>query len=167
MLIFKSLNNNPHYPTLCMNFATSCSCIMKQFLLSLISIPLAFLANAQTEKIDSIYFHLYTDSLKKGTHNYINVDGKLSDGKWKPLTSREIEFSTDYGRFENNELILPENCKEEKLTVKAVLKSNPSVWKEITIWIKKKPDDEKLPTREEILKSQRQKQGKSKKGIKK
>jgi len=115
-----------------------------------------------SQKIDSISFHLYTDSLKKGTHNYINVDGKLSNGKWMPLTVKEIIFSSTYGEFENNELILPIECKEEKLTIKAILKNQPWIWKEITIWIKKKPDDEKLPTVEEILNKPRNKQSKTK-----
>ena len=103
------------------------------------------------QKIESIYFNLYTDSLKKGTHNYINIDGKTSDGKWKPLTGKEIDFTATYGKFEGNELVLPDQCTVEKLTVKAVLKANPAIWKEITIWIKKRPDPELLPTKEEIL----------------
>ena len=118
------------------------------------------MSNAQ--KIDSIFFHLYTDSLKKGTHNYINVDGKLADGKWKPLTAKEITFTASYGTFEGNELILPAKPTVEKLTIKAVLKSDPALWKETTIWIKKKPDDESLPTSDEILKNKSQKNGKSK-----
>lgn len=133
-----------------------------------ISLILALLiitgALAKAQKVDSIFFNLYTDSLKKGTHNYINVDGKLSDGKWKPLTAKEIEFTTTYGKFENNELILPAECREQKVTVKAVLKSNPAIWKEVTIWVKKKPDDEKLPTTEEILNSGKQKKAKQKSG---
>jgi hypothetical protein len=133
---------------------------MKQFFLFLFFISGAIISNAQ--KIDSIYFHLYTDSLKKGTHNYINVDGKTSDGKWKPLTGKDIDFSTTYGKFEGNELILPDECTVEKLTVKAVLKASPSLWKEITIWIKKKPDPEILPTKEEILREKPQKNSKSK-----
>jgi hypothetical protein len=133
----------------------------KLFLFNLIILSV-FLSNAQ--KVDSIYFHLYTDSLKKGTHNYINVDGKLSDGKWKPLSAKEITFTSNYGNFEGNELILPDPCTVQKLTVKAVLKSDPSIWKEITIWIKKKPDDEMLPTNEEVLKNRQQKNGKSKRG---
>ena len=135
---------------------------MKQIFLSTILILSTFLSNAQ--KIDSISFHLYTDSLKKGTHNYINVDGKLSDGKWKPLSSKEITFTASYGTFEGNELILPAEPTVEKLTIKAVLKSNSASWKEITIWIKKKPDDELLPTTDEILKNKSQKNGKSKRG---
>lgn len=111
-------------------------------------LPVSFFAKAQ--KIDSIYFHLYTDSLKKGVHNYINVDGKLSDGRWLPLTDKEIEFTSSFGIFENNDLVLPADCKEEKIKIKAVLKSNRSLSKEITIWVKKKPDDERLPTESEI-----------------
>jgi hypothetical protein len=135
---------------------------MKQFLLSFILFSLAYISNAQ--KVDSIYFHLYTDSLKKGTHNYINVDGKTSDGKWKPLSAKEISFTSSYGTFEGNELILPDVCTVEKLTVKAILKSNPTTWKEVTIWIKKKPDDEMLPSSEEAMKNKSQKTGKSKRG---
>jgi hypothetical protein len=135
---------------------------MKQFLFFIILISFFFLSRAQ--KIDSIYFHLYTDSLKKGTHNYINVDAKLSDGKWKPLSAKEITFTSSYGTFEGNELVLPAECTVQKLTIKAVLKSEPGLWKEITVWIKKKPDDEVLPTTEEILKNKSQKTGKSKRG---
>ena len=120
------------------------------------------MSNAQ--KIDSISFHLYTDSLKKGTHNYINVDGKTSDGKWKPLTAKDITFTTTYGTFEGTELVLPGNPTVEKLNIKAILKSDPKLWKEITIWIKKKPDDELLPTTDEILKNKPDKNGKSKRG---
>jgi hypothetical protein len=105
----------------------------------------------KAQKVDSIYFHLYTDSLKKGTYNYINVDGKLSDGSWKPLTAKEIQFSSSACEFSGNELVIPANFKQEKITVKAVLKSNPAIWLEKTIWIKKKPDPEFLPTKDEIM----------------
>jgi hypothetical protein len=105
-----------------------------------------------SQKIDSISFHLYTDSLKKGQHNYINIDGKLSNGHWLPLTAKEIQFSSSSGEFEGNDLVLPINFKEEKIQVKARLKNNPAIWKEITIWVKKLPDPVHLPTTEEILK---------------
>jgi hypothetical protein len=104
-----------------------------------------------SQKIDSIFFHLYTDSLKRGQHNYINVDGKLSNGQWQPLTSKELDLTSSAGKFEGNELVLPANFKEEKVKVKAVLKINPEILKEITIWIKKLPDPDRLPTKEEIL----------------
>ena len=132
---------------------------MKQISLFTILILSAFLSNAQ--KIDSISFHLYTDSLKKGTHNYINVDGKTSDGKWMPLTAKDITFTTSYGTFEGTDLVLPDNPTVEKILIKAILKTNPKLWKETTIWIKRKPDDEMLPTTDEILKNKPQKNGKS------
>ncbi len=134
---------------------------MKPFILFVFFLVGSFAA-AHAQKVDSIFFHLYTDSLKKGTHNYINVDGKTSDGKWRPMTGKEIDFSTTYGKFEGNELILPDEPTVEKLTVKAVLKANPAIWKEVTIWIKKKADPEILPTKEEVLKNKPQKNSKSK-----
>lgn len=102
--------------------------------------------NAQN--VESIHFHLYTDSLKKGTHNYINVDGKLSDNSWLPLTAKQIEFKTDYGKFDGNDLILPDNPAVKKVTVTAALKSDSKKTKQITIWIKQKPDPP-LPTYDE------------------
>jgi hypothetical protein len=105
----------------------------------------------KAQKVDSICFHLYTDSLKKGVHNYINVDGKMSDGRWLPLTSKEIQFSASAGNFERNDLVLPPNFAEEKVSIKAILKSAPAIWTQVVIWIKKKPDDEILPTANDVL----------------
>ncbi len=104
-----------------------------------------------SQKIDSIFFHLYTDSLKKGQHNYINVDGKLSNGQWQPLTSKDIQFSSSACEFQGNELVIPHDFKEEKIKIKAELKSNPAISKEITIWIKKIPDPDSLPGLDQVL----------------
>jgi len=104
----------------------------------------------KAQKVDSIFFHLYTDSLKKGQHNYINVDGKLSNGNWLPLTGKEIIFSCPSAKFEGNELIIPENFTEEKVVVTATLKSKPAISIQKTIWIKQKPDPE-LPKKDEII----------------
>src|ERR1700710_2522193 len=99
---------------------------MKKVFLLLIFFTAAKFCNAQ--KIDSIYFHLYTDSLKKGFYNYINVDGKTSDGRWMPLSSNEIVFVVDDDRlrFQNNDLFIDSAYKKETVTVKAFLKSNPA-----------------------------------------
>lgn len=105
------------------------------------------------QKVDSIYFHLYTDSLKKGQHNYINVDGKLSNGRWLPLTAKEVLFSCPDAKFEGNELIIPADFKEQKVTIRAALRSNLLVVIEKTIWIKKKPDDEALPTKDDVMRN--------------
>jgi hypothetical protein len=105
----------------------------------------------QAQKVDSIYFHLYTDSLRKGTFNYINVDGKLSNGKWLPLTAKEISFSSSAGNFDGNSLFIDKNYTEEKVTIKVVLKEDPSLFKQVIIFIKKKEDNEKLKTKEEVM----------------
>jgi len=105
------------------------------------------------QKIDSIAFHLYTDSLKKGQHNYINVDGKLSNGQWQPLTSKEIQFSSSACEFQGNELVVPADFNEEKIKIKAQLKADPSKWKEVTLWIKKIPDPDSLPGVDQVLKN--------------
>lgn len=132
---------------------------MKRILLLIIITAAA--APLFAQKVDSIYFHLYTDSLKKGQHNYINVDGKLSNGQWMPLSAKEIQFSCSSAKFDGNELIIPIDFKEEKVTVTAFLKSSPAILLERIIWIKKKPDGD-LPTKEEIMNSTPKQKNKNK-----
>ena len=125
---------------------------------------LAFImfANAvSAQKVDSIYFHLYTDSLKKGFYNYINVDGKLSDGSWTPLDSTQILLISDAGFFKGNDLFIDSSYKSETVRVKAVLKSNPSIHKEVVIYIRKRGFTEPLKTNEEILDEMRRGSAKS------
>ena len=121
---------------------------MKLFLLAFF---IAVTSSAHAQKVDSIYFNLYTDSLKKGVHNYINVDGKCNNGQWLPLTQKEIQFSASAGRFEGNSLILDTGFEEKSVKVKAVLKDNPQIQKEITIYIKTGPEKEKVKTMEEVM----------------
>lgn len=105
----------------------------------------------KAQKVDSIFFNLYTDSLKKGVHNYINVDGKLSNGRWMPLTAKELDFSASAGRFEGNSLVIDTGFSGEKIVVTAVLKANPAIKKEAVIYIKKLASTEVLKTTDEIL----------------
>jgi hypothetical protein len=122
---------------------------VKAFLLLIAICFCSILTKAQ--KVDSIYFNLYTDSLKKQVHNYINIDGKFSNGRWLPLTEKDILFSSTDGKFEGNSLILDSSCTAKKVTIKAVLKSNPAIWREVTVYIKTSPDNERLKTMEEVL----------------
>jgi len=111
---------------------------------------------ASAQKVDSIYFHLYTDSLKKGFYNYINVDGKMSDGTWAPLDSAQILFISDAGFFKGNDLFIDSSYRGETVRVKAVLKSNPAIKKEVTIYIRKRGFTEPLKTNDEIMDEMRQ-----------
>jgi hypothetical protein len=122
---------------------------MKSFLLIICLLATALVIKAQ--KVDSICFHLYTDSLKKGTYNYINVDGRLSNNHWLPLTTKEINFTASAGSFDGNSLFIDNNFEGEKITVKAVLKANPAMFKDTTIYIKKLADNERLKTSKEIM----------------
>ncbi len=121
---------------------------MKQFLFLLLLSVSSF---AKAQKVESIYVNLYTDSLKKGTYNYINIDGKLSTGKFIPLDSTDIIFTASDGRFSGNSLWIDPNFSKEKVNIKAVLRSNPSMYKEFTMYIKKKPNDEKLKTMDDLM----------------
>ena len=130
---------------------------MKRRLLLPVFIFFYFVSDAQ--KIEGIYFNLYTDSLKKGFYNYINVDGKYSDGNWQPLDSTQIVFSSNAGSFKGNDIFIDSSYKGDSIKVKAVLRSNPSVWKEVIIYIRKRGFDEPLKTDEEILNDIRRKVG--------
>jgi hypothetical protein len=135
---------------------------MRQPGIVLILVLAGLAGHAQT--VDSIYFHLYTDSLKKGVHNYINVDGKLNNGQWLPLTAKDISFTSSYGVFAGNNLIIDSAFKGEKVSVKAVLKSNPVLWREVTIYIKKIESTEGLKTLDEVLNRPPSPRRKNKKG---
>jgi hypothetical protein len=129
---------------------------LKRYLPILLIIFIASVTHARAQKVDSIFFNLYTDSLKKGTYNYINVDGKMSDGRWMPLTAKDIDFTTTAGKFDQNSLVLEKDFKEEKVTVTATLKGNTAISKSVTIYIKKNPDNEVLKTADEVMREMEQ-----------
>lgn len=118
---------------------------------------------AKSQKIDSIFVNLYTDSLKKGTYNYINVDGKLTNGNYLPLDSSHLIFWASEGKFTGNNLWIDKDFKYDRVLIKVLLRGNPKLNKEFTIYIKKKPDNEKLPTDEELLNEMQNKPGKNRK----
>lgn len=135
--------------------------MLKSGLLLILSV-FSFCA-VKAQKVDSLFFNLYTDSLKKGVYNYINVDAKLANGTWLPLTEKELLFSSSAGSFERNNLIIDTGFKGETVTIKVVLKADPAVRKEITVYIKKYLVEEKLPTAGDLTKPRQG--GKNKKGV--
>lgn len=121
-----------------------------------------FIADAASaQQVDSIYFNLYTDSLKKGFYNYINVDGKLSNGSWTPLDTTHIRLVSDAGFFKGNDLFIDSTYTAETVRVKVILRSNPKVWKETEIYIRKRGFDEPLKSDKQLLEEM---QSKSRKG---
>jgi hypothetical protein len=106
---------------------------------------------AKAQKVENLFVNLYTDSLKKGTYNYINIDGQLTNGNYMPLDSTHILFWASEGKFHGNSLWIDKDFKHDKVHIKVVLRGNPQLNREFTIYIKKKPDDEKLKSEEELL----------------
>lgn len=106
---------------------------------------------AQDEvRIDSMFVNLYTDSLKKGTYNYINVDGKLSNGRYIPLDSADVIFIAADGKFHGNNLWVDPKFGKEKISIKVILKSDPKQFETFDMYIKRAPDPE-LKTEDEII----------------
>ena len=112
---------------------------------------LSFSFFAKAQKIDSMYVHLYTDSLKKGTFNYINVDGLLSNGNWMPLDSNHVEFKCSAGEFFGNQLWVDTSFAGEKISIDAILRSDRSQRRHFDMYIKKQTLSGPLPTEQEVL----------------
>src|SRR3954468_16989046 len=109
-------------------------------------------AQGKAQHIETIEFHLYTDSLKKGVYNYINVDGKMSDGSWRPLNSKLVQFSCNTGTWDGNSLIIDSSYSKDSVVVTATLKGNTAMQKTVTIYMKKNLTNPTLKTEEELLK---------------
>lgn len=112
-----------------------------------------------TQKIDNIYFNLYTDSLKKGSYNYINVEGKMANGDIRPLDSTQLIFSASTGKFFGNSLWLPFETKEEKVNITVTSRQDKNQVLRKTIYIKKKNEDESLLTPAADIYEQRKPKG--------
>ena len=134
---------------------------MKNIVITIFLLLTIHLVSAQT--LDSIFFNLYTDSLKKGTYNYINVEGHFTDGTYLPLSNKELKFTASGGKFNGNSLFIDSAFANEKVRIKAVVIRNPRLAKEIEIYIKKAPDNERLPTLEEVMKPDRDSAGRKRK----
>ena len=131
----------------------------KMVILSAFLLP-AFFAGAQ-QPVKDIFFHLYTDSLKKGFFNYINVDGQKANGEWEPLTTKDIRFTllTDSANaralyFEGNDLFIDSSYTADSIRVRATLDSDSTVVKETTIYLQKR-GFEPLKTEDEIFSDMR------------
>jgi hypothetical protein len=127
-----------------------------QFLLILLPVTM-FLPPLHAQITDSLLVNLYTDSLKRGSFNYINIDGRSVDGKYLPLDTAYLEFSSPAGTFYGNSLYLPPDIREEEIEITVVLKQNRSVSKKIMLPIKRSEASGPLPTEEEFYRNSRKK----------
>ncbi len=112
----------------------------------------------KAQNVESIYVNLYTDSLKKGTLNYINIDGKLANGRFLPLDSNDLIFSSSAGKFEGNNLWIDGDINVKQVDIKVTVKNNPALVKEFTIYVKQMPDPQ-LKTVDEIMNKSKSRKG--------
>ena len=125
--------------------------------LILLFAALLMAAGVQAQEIESIDFHLYTDSLKKGRYNYINLDGKLSNGRYLPLSQKEVLFKSNTGKWDGNSLIVDSAYDKDSVVVTATLREKPSLSKQIIIYMKKSADEGKLYTEQELFDNRKRK----------
>ena len=110
----------------------------------------------KAQRIDSIYINLYTDSLKKGTYNYINVDGLLSNGNYTPLDSTQLIFTSSQGKFFGNSLWIDRDISCQKVAIQITLKADRQQQKNFVMFIKTK-EEEHLKTEKQLLDEMKQK----------
>lgn len=121
---------------------------MKKLLTIFLSL-FSFIAEAQ--KVESIWFNLYTDSLKKGVYNYINVDGKLTNGNYQPLMTNEVILFSTAGKWNGNSLIIDTSFNDDSVVITASLKERPEIKKSVIIYLKKITTEPLLKTEKELL----------------
>lgn len=122
---------------------------MKQFCIALGLLFFFQLSFAQ--KIEKIFFNVYTDSLKKEVWNYINVDAQLSNGKFIPLDTTHVTFTSSFGKWQGNNLFIDQDFKKDSIVITAIAKQNAALSKTITLYIKKKESSIPLKTEQQIL----------------
>ena len=76
----------------------------------------------------------------------------MDNGRYLPLDSTEIIFTSNAGKFFGNTLWVDPDFSKDKISIKAVLRSNPELHKEFDIYIKKNPNPDKLKSVDELMK---------------
>jgi hypothetical protein len=106
--------------------------------------------------------NLYTDSLKKGTYNYINIDGLLSNGRYIPLDSSHVFFSGTEGYFRGNSLWIEPKTRAQKVCITITLRSNMAIKRTIEMYIKTMEDEEIITEKALLERMERERRGKKK-----
>jgi len=127
--------------------------------ISILLILVLSMVRARSQQVDTLYFNLYTDSLKKGTYNYINVEGRLSNGKIIPLDSSQVVFTSSNGQFLGNSLWLDPNTKSDKIEVVARLRDDPHKRITILIYVKRLEYSGRVKTMDEVLGKKKSRSG--------
>jgi len=114
------------------------------------------------QQVDSIYFHLYTDSLKRNIYNYISVDGKLKDGRYIPLDNKQLIFESNAGKSSGNSIYFYYGVNATSVNITVYIKDKPQVKKSLTLFFKTYIPIEALKSEQELLDEWKNKQKKKK-----
>lgn len=99
----------------------------------------------QLPYLTGIRFHHYADSLKRGIHFYLNVEGIYNSGKIYPLDTTRINFKTSTGQLIGQDLLIPrEDSSTRSITVRAVYRGNRDIYALTEIPVKQGPEDESM-----------------------
>ncbi|MCW3115851.1 MAG: hypothetical protein JWR18_4247 [Segetibacter sp.] len=75
----------------------------------------------------------------------------MSNGTYLPLMADEVVFTSSFGRWEGNSLVIDTASKIDSVVITAALKKRPEVKKSVTIYVKKVEVVPVLKTEKELL----------------
>ncbi|SEA31322.1 hypothetical protein SAMN05660909_01488 [Chitinophaga terrae (ex Kim and Jung 2007)] len=105
-----------------------------------------FQTTLQFPQVIGIRFNLYTDSIKRNIHYYLNVEGKFSSGKVYPLDTSALRFAASDGQILGQDLLLPLQDTVKTVTVEAWYKPNSKYYIRAQVPVKQAPDNDSLLT---------------------
>jgi hypothetical protein len=105
-----------------------------------------FQTTLQFPQVIGIRFNLYTDSIKRNIHYYLNVEGKFSSGKVYPLDTSVLRFAASDGQILGQDLLLPLQDTVKTVTVEAWYKPNSKYYIRTQVPVKQAPDNDSLLT---------------------
>lgn len=124
---------------------------------------LLFFNKTNGQQIVDIRFNLYADSVKTTIDNYINVEGLLSSGHYIPLTQKEINFVSDFGKWKGNCLLVDQKDNLDKIKITATLKTNPQLKKSTVVYVQKYDDPGVYMTEQDYMDQLRKRRPRSRK----
>lgn len=103
--------------------------------------------------VTSLYFNLFTDSLKKDNPFDLNVQGRFTSHKVYPLDTGMVAFTkTGGGTLSAGRLVVTgDDTVTRKIHVVVRLKADPSIADSVWIPVKQIPDTARLPSEQELL----------------
>ncbi|SFW57256.1 hypothetical protein [Chitinophaga sancti] len=101
-------------------------------------IPQSMTADILLPKLESIRFHHYADSLKRGFRYYLNVEGIYSSGKIFPLDTSALSFEVSEGKLLGQDLLINNNeTSIQSINATATYKNDERLKALTTIPVKK------------------------------